>query len=229
MAKSIIGISGNELPVPRLTADRYDLAPSGISQAVREVGGIPFVIPLGEPELAADYIASIDKLILSGGQDVYPRWYGEEDQHGRPTYSIKRDYFEIALIVEALKQGKPIFAVCRGMQLLNVALGGSLYQDISNHWQDETAGTSHEVAIEAGSQLARLCGSKLKINSFHHQSIKKLGHGLQVTARDPRDGTIEAYEDPAQKLIGIQWHPEFLADSCRCNHKLFEYFVGEVR
>ncbi|KXT78136.1 gamma-glutamyl-gamma-aminobutyrate hydrolase family protein [Streptococcus sp. DD13] len=228
MAKPIIGISGNELPIPRLTAERYDLVPSGLSEGVRQSGGIPFVIPLGKPELAADYIASIDKLILSGGQDVYPKWYGEED-HGDPKhYFLERDYFEVALIVEALKQGKPIFAVCRGMQLLNVALGGSLHQDVSNHWQDEKSGTSHRIQVQTGSLLSQLCGEGIEINSFHHQSIKKLGYGLEVTARDPRDGTIEAYEDRKNRLIGIQWHPEFLIQKCPCNQKLFQFFVNEV-
>ena len=131
----------------------------------------------------------------------------------------------MALIREALKQGKPIFAVCRGMQLLNVALGGSLHQEIANHWQEDLSGTCHDVQLLPNSRVSHLFQQSRQVNSLHLQSIKELGEGLVVTAKDPRDGTIEAYEGEA--LLGLQWHPEFLLENSEANRRLFEYLVKE--
>ena len=205
---------------------KYVAVAQDLSEGVKQAGGLPIVIPIGKPELAKDYVDMVDKLILSGGQHVDPRFYGQEKEIDSDDYSLARDQFELALIKEALRQKKPIFAVCRGMQLLNVALGGSLHQSIQGHWQEDVSGTSHSLEVRPNSRVSQLFQAGTQINSLHRQSIKDLAPGLVATAHDPRDGTIEAYESQGQQsILGIQWHPEFLAKNCSHNQKLFDYLV----
>ena len=226
MAKVIVGITGNEKEMPAMSGIKYVAVAQDLSEGVKQAGGLPVVIPIGKPELAKDYVDMVDKLILSGGQHVDPRFYGQEKEIDSEDYSLARDQFELALIKEALRQKKPIFAVCRGMQLLNVALGGSLHQSIQGHWQEDVSGTSHSLEVRPNSRVSQLFQAGTQINSLHRQSIKDLAPGLVATAHDPRDGTIEAYESQGQQsILGIQWHPEFLAKNCSHNQKLFDYLV----
>ncbi|HEL2059258.1 TPA: gamma-glutamyl-gamma-aminobutyrate hydrolase family protein [Streptococcus suis] len=226
MGKVIIGISGNEQEFPTKSGRTYVTVASELADGVRQAGGVPMVIPMGTPDLAKDYINMIDKLILSGGQHVDPSLYGQERLIDSNDYLLERDEFELALIEEALCQGKPIFAVCRGMQLLNVALGGSLEQEVAHHWQDGIAGTSHRLQVKPKSRIGQLFTQGSPINSFHQQRIKELAPGLVATGLDPRDGTIEAYESRGnQALFGIQWHPEFLYNDCKQHRDLFQYLV----
>ena len=226
MAKVIVGITGNEKEMPAMSGIKYVAVAQDLSEGVKQAGGLPVVIPIGKPELAKDYVDMVDKLILSGGQHVDPRFYGQEKEIDSEDYSLARDQFELALIKEALRQKKPIFAVCRGMQLLNVALGGSLHQSIQGHWQENVSGTSHSLEVRPNSRVSQLFQAGTQINSLHRQSIKDLAPGLVATAHDPRDGTIEAYESQGQQsILGIQWHPEFLAKNCSHNQKLFDYLV----
>ncbi|HEM3621325.1 TPA: gamma-glutamyl-gamma-aminobutyrate hydrolase family protein [Streptococcus suis] len=226
MVKVIIGISGNVQEFPTKSGRTYVTVASELADGVRQAGGIPMVIPMGTPDLAKDYINMIDKLILSGGQHVDPSLYGQERLIDSNDYLLERDEFELALIEEALRQGKPIFAVCRGMQLLNVALGGSLEQEVAHHWQDGIAGTSHRLQVKPKSRIGQLFAQGSPINSFHQQRIKELAPGLVATGLDPRDGTIEAYESRGnQALFGIQWHPEFLYNDCKQHRDLFQYLV----
>ena len=226
MAKVVVGITGNEKEMPAMSGIKYVAVAQDLSEGVKQAGGLPIVIPIGNPELAKDYVDMVDKLILSGGQHVDPRFYGQEKEIDSDDYSLARDQFELALIKEALRQKKPIFAVCRGMQLLNVALGGSLHQSIQGHWQEDVSGTSHSLEIRPNSRVSQLFQAGTQINSLHRQSIKDLAPGLVATAHDPRDGTIEAYESQGQQsILGIQWHPEFLAKNCSHNQKLFDYLV----
>ncbi len=226
MTKVIVGITGNEKEMPAMSGIKYVAVAQDLSEGVKQAGGLPIVIPIGKPELAKDYVDMVDKLILSGGQHVDPRFYGQEKEIDSDDYSLARDQFELALIKEALRQKKPIFAVCRGMQLLNVALGGSLHQSIQGHWQEDVSGTSHSLEVRPNSRVSQLFQAGTQINSLHRQSIKDLAPGLVATAHDPRDGTIEAYESQGQQsILGIQWHPEFLAKNCSHNQKLFDYLV----
>ncbi|HEM2773378.1 gamma-glutamyl-gamma-aminobutyrate hydrolase family protein [Streptococcus suis] len=226
MGKVIIGISGNEQEFPTKSGRTYVTVASELADGVRQAGGVPMVIPMGTPDLAKDYINMIDKLILSGGQHVDPSLYGQERLIDSNDYLLERDEFELALIEEALWQGKPIFAVCRGMQLLNVALGGSLEQEVAHHWQEGIAGTSHRLQVKPKSRIGQLFTQGSPINSFHQQRIKELAPGLVATGLDPRDGTIEAYESRGnQALFGIQWHPEFLYNDCKQHRDLFQYLV----
>ncbi|MDQ0222677.1 gamma-glutamyl-gamma-aminobutyrate hydrolase family protein [Streptococcus moroccensis] len=225
MKPVIVGITGNEKEMPALSGITYDAVPRSLSDGVKAAGGLPIVLPIGTPDMAKAYINMIDKLLLSGGQNVDPRFYGEEKTVSSEDYSLARDEFELALIAEAIKQEKPIFAVCRGMQLVNVALGGTLNQDIADHWQDEVLGTSHEIEVAPNSKVSHLFKSGSQINSIHRQSVKQLAPALVATARDPRDGTIEAYESrQGSPIIGLQWHPEFLLDD-ESNQNLFRYLV----
>lgn len=225
MKQVIVGITGNEKEIPEMSGIRFDTVSRHLSEGVTAAGGVPVIIPVGSPALAKAYIDIIDKLILSGGQNVTPAFYGEEKTIDSDDYFLERDEFELALIKEALRQRKPIFAVCRGMQLLNVALGGTLNQNIDNHWQEDVEGTSHEVSVVPNSRVSHLVKSGAWINSFHRQSVKELAPDLVATARDTRDGTIEAYESKkGAPILGIQWHPELLLDRTE-SRNLFHYLV----
>ncbi|MWV56329.1 gamma-glutamyl-gamma-aminobutyrate hydrolase family protein [Streptococcus zhangguiae] len=229
MKKVIVGITGNEKELPPMSGLTYVAVVKDLAEGVKAAGGLPIVIPIGTPEMAKDYVQMIDKLILSGGQHVSPQFYGEEQSVNSDDYLLERDKFELALIKEALKQEKPIFAVCRGMQLLNVALGGSLKQDVKHHWQPQLEGTSHDLQVRPNSRVSQLFAEGSQINSFHHQSIKDLAPVLKVTARDPRDGTIEAVEGRGRlPILAVQWHPEFLCRDCDSNRQLFDYLVHQL-
>ncbi|MBF0779276.1 gamma-glutamyl-gamma-aminobutyrate hydrolase family protein [Streptococcus cuniculi] len=229
MKKVIVGITGNEKEMPPMSGLTYVAVARDLAESVKAAGGLPIVIPIGTPDLAKDYVDMIDKLILSGGQHVSPHFYGEKQTVDSDEYWLARDEFELALLAEALKQKKPIFAVCRGMQLLNVALGGSLEQEVRDHWQEELEGTSHGLQVRPNSRVSQLFGQGSQINSFHRQGIKRLAPDLVVTARDPRDGTIEAVEGRgSMPILGVQWHPEFLYKHCQSNQQLFDYLVHEL-
>lgn len=228
MEKVVIGISGNIKELPARSGLPYDVVSRRLSDGVKEAGGLPIIIPVGSPDLAKDYISMIDKLILSGGQNVTPKFYGESKTIDSDNYSLERDEFELALINEALKKNKPIFAVCRGMQLLNVALGGTLNQKIEHHWQEEFSGTSQKVEILPNSRISKLLSTGSWVNSFHQQSVKELAPSLIATARDPHDGTIEAYESKdGAPILGFQWHPELLLERAE-SRRIFRYLVEQL-
>ena len=228
MEKVIVGISGNIQELPARSGLEYDVVSRHLSDGVKEAGGLPIIIPVGSPDLAKSYIDMIDKLILSGGQNVTPKFYGEKQTIDSDDYSLERDEFELALIKEALKQNKPIFAVCRGMQLLNVALGGTLNQKVEHHWQKDFSGTSQEVEIVPNSRVSQLVSTGAWVNSFHQQSVKELAPSLVATARDPRDGTIEAYESKdGAPILGFQWHPELLLEKAE-SRRIFSYLVENL-
>ncbi|MGJ7438648.1 gamma-glutamyl-gamma-aminobutyrate hydrolase family protein [Streptococcus equinus] len=228
MEKVVVGISGNIKELPARSGLPYDVVSRRLSDGIKEAGGLPIIIPVGSPDLAKDYISMIDKLILSGGQNVTPKFYGESKNIDSDNYSLERDEFELALINEALKQNKPIFAVCRGMQLLNVALGGTLNQKVEHHWQEEVSGTSQKVEILPDSRVSKLLSTGSWVNSFHQQSVKELAPSLIATARDPRDGTIEAYESKdGAPILGFQWHPELLLEKAE-SRRIFSYLVEQL-
>ena len=168
----------------------------------------------------ATYVRDLDGLVLQGGADVAPESYGESPMKPEWKGDAVRDAYEIKLVKEFRKQNKPVLGLCRGLQLLNVAFGGTLLQDIQtqvpearNHrnW-DIYDQNFHEVEIEAGSQLAGLYGGKkrVKVNSVHHQGIKDLGLGMIAEAHSTDDGIIEAIRfGGPEYVVGVQWHPEF--------------------
>ena len=192
-------------------------------QAVIHVSG---EVRLLDPSMTVvDALTGIDGLLLSGGEDVAPERYGEEAQPSVTEVDPARDAFEIALITEARQRDLPIFAICRGVQILNVACGGSLVQDIPTQLSGpmdhnftvpphQSFSRAHEVWIEKDSLLAALLRERLsdtdscEVNSRHHQAVKTVAPGFKVSATAP-DGVIEAIEDPAATFcLGVQWHPE---------------------
>ena len=201
--------------------------------AVRAAGGVPVVLPpVMTEEDAAAALSSVDALILSGGEDVDPARYGEEVLFDNVEVNSARDTSDFLLAAEALRRGLPVLGICRGEQLLNVVLGGTLYQDLpsqvgEDHRQSEPDGVpTHMIYIEAGSRLQEILGAdSLMVNTFHHQAVKDPAPGIRVVARAP-DGVIEAWEwngrqsagsgtGPAglssrSTLICVQFHPELL-------------------
>ncbi len=166
---------------------------------------------------------SIGGLLFTGGEDVNPAHYGEAAHPNLKNVQDERDATEIALIAEASKRKTPILAICRGIQVLNVAMGGTLIQDIPSQCPDALEHDSpalralrtHEISIEPGSRIARaLRTDKARVNSFHHQAANRVGDGLSITARSP-DGIIEGLEtdDPDWWVLAVQWHPEEMTDS----------------
>jgi putative glutamine amidotransferase len=168
---------------------------------------------------AADYARALDGLVLQGGADVSPLTYGEEPLDRRWSGDRLRDVYEIELVHEFIDAGKPVLGICRGLQIINVAFGGSLYQDIqtqlagaARHVTGDYERNTHEVSILPGSGLARLFPGmeRARVNSIHHQSIKVLGRGLAAEALSAADGVIEAIRHRDKRYVfATQWHPEF--------------------
>lgn len=231
--RPIIGITGNQRQTSNHDIDNLDLSyvPTDFVRAVTTAGGVPLILPIGDSEMAKAYVSMVDKIILSGGQNVDPSYYGQDKQAAEDDFLLERDIFEIAVIQEALKQNKPIFAVCRGMQLLNVVLGGTLHQDIKNHWQADNYKTvTQDLMIDENSLLSQIYGSSTRVNSFHRQCIDKLAPNLKIVAYDPKDQMIEAVEstNPNHRLLAVQWHPELLQSECTTNNLLFQFVVNHL-
>lgn len=238
--KPIIGIAGYLLTRidNHLLNFEVNQSPRSVSSSIEKAGGLPIVLPLSNPIDAERYVDMIDALILTGGSDVDPLLYHEEPSLKIGKIDPDRDAFEIALIEEAWRQQKPIFAICRGLQLLNVAFGGSLYQDLEeypnlevNHvqptyWDYPT----HSIKIEEDSLIGRSLGTKAVINSYHHQAIKGLANEFEAVAWSD-DRIIEAIEskDKKQKVVAIQWHPEVLADKYADSQQLITQFIDLVK
>ncbi|HEV8051270.1 MAG TPA: gamma-glutamyl-gamma-aminobutyrate hydrolase family protein [Parachlamydiaceae bacterium] len=204
--------------------------------SITEAGGIPLILPIVLNETAIQAYASVvDGLLLTGGEDITPQLYGEEPSTKLTATAPDRDYFELGLIKAVLAQKKPILGICRGLQIINVSLGGTLHQDIASEFANtcvlhrqqslEHVGC-HSVKLSEGSILQRIFDvDSLITNSFHHQSIKTLGSGLTPTAQTS-DGIIEGVEMPQEKfIIGVQWHPECMLKSDPNTIKLFKSFI----
>src|SRR3954469_10087954 len=171
---------------------------------------LALMLPLSDR--ARDYAQALDGLVLQGGADISPLAYGEEPQKPEWAGDAVRDRFEIALVQAFTAAQKPVLGICRGAQLINVALGGTLHQDIPNHRGDQYDKHSHKVRLEPGSGLARLYGETgpREVVSIHHQAIKGLGRDLVVEARSAEDGVVEAIRSRGPAYIAaVQWHPEF--------------------
>lgn len=211
-ARPLIGISLDA----DATVARYELKRTYVD-AVLGAGGLPILVPFAAPAAADEYLALLDGLVLSGGAfDVPPALYGEEVRAVCGPVVPERSETELRLLRSALASGMPVLGVCGGMQLLNVALGGSLHQDlpadlgIRSHQQPHPRDVpSHDVEVVAGTRLAALAGAgRLRVNSTHHQAVKAVAPGLLVSARAP-DGVVEGIELPGHPFaLGIQWHPE---------------------
>jgi putative glutamine amidotransferase len=206
------------------TLDLLTIAPSYTNAIVR-CGGIPVVAALCELEDIPRLFEGMDGLILSGGRDMDPDLYGQENTDSERALR-ELDEFDMALMGEAIRQKVPILGICRGIQVANVARGGDLHQEVLAEgsvahptYPEMLAGDGprahrHEVALAAGSRLAAMYGDvdSITVNSLHHQAVGRVADGTTVTAT-ASDGTVEAIEDPAIELIAVQWHPEQLPAS----------------
>jgi len=241
MARPVIGVATQtieavpgELPPCWIMGQRY-------VHALRHAGAVPWLIPLlpDDLETLREIYSRLDGVFLTGGVDVDPKNYGEQTAEYCGKTDPARDAVEIQLIRWAKEDKKPLFAVCRGIQIVNVALGGSLYQDVTKqvptalrHDYFPTADQpardylAHAIDITNSSRLAELLGGTwVKVNSMHHQAIKQLASGLIATARAP-DGIIEGVESSnGQYLVAVQWHPEELEDRDAGMRRLFTSFV----
>lgn len=194
--------------------------------AVNGTGGIADAKYL--PRVADNY----DGLILCGGNDINPKYYGE-DINGSVDIDYERDKVELELLKAFVKAGKPVMGICRGFQLINVYFGGTLYQDIENAKQHSSYADFdliHGVTAVKDSILHKLYGENFVVNSYHHQAIKKLGDNLKVTLTSADKTVIEGFEHNSLPIFGVQWHPERMCFSKRRNDTvdgatIFEYFV----
>jgi putative glutamine amidotransferase len=213
--------------------------------AVYQSGGLPLILPSTDRyNVYGEYLDGLDGLLLSGGQDIMPSAYGQESRAGfELTWQMEpeRDGFEMAMTREALERGLPVFGVCRGEQLLAVARGGSLYQDVAlapeganpriRHYQvSPWDRPSHAVNVVANSLLHRILGKeRIAVNSLHHQAVCELGEGLQATAY-AGDGIIEAVESAEHRFVlGVQWHPERMYQTDPDSRAIFTAFIDACR
>ena len=231
--RPLIGITGN-------FGERGSELAEGYYASVEAAGGVPLVIPPGlSPEALCALLGRIDGVLLSGGADVNPLFVGEEPIPQLGGINPRRDAMELLLVRLAYDRQIPLFGICRGIQVLAMALGGNIHQDLGaclpdvkliKHSQNLERGVaSHKVEAEEGSLMHRLLGKEIFVNSFHHQAVNEPGPRLRVTARSA-DGVVEAVESTEKKSIyGVQWHPEcFLPAGNECMMPLFRHFVGEA-
>ncbi|HLB94941.1 MAG TPA: gamma-glutamyl-gamma-aminobutyrate hydrolase family protein [Nitrospiria bacterium] len=208
-------------------------------RAIRDMGGIPFILPITEdPAFQAELLDRLDGVLITGsGPDLDPRLYGEKKRAKFKIMSPERARFEIALARRAIREDRPVLGICGGLQLLNVALGGSLIQDIATQiegalsHQQETEATRpwHRVKISPGTKLYQILGRKaIRVNSSHHQAPQRVAKGLIINAV-ASDGIIEGLEDPESRFVlGVQWHPEFLYRKDEASRRLFRSFLNEA-
>lgn len=237
MAKPIIGI-----PAARqLVGDSYkNTVNQGEVAAITKAGGVPVLIPTREPELAADYSKLFDGLLLPGGPDVAPRFFGEEPLPEMDEADDRLDATEIELIKLAVAAGKPMLGICRGAQVVNIALGGDIYQDIAKQIDHQTYQHhqkapynqgSHYVDIAEASMLQTIFQGQqhVLVNSYHHQAVRKLAPQLKLTAK-AGDGVAEAVESKDSNLIlAVQWHPELMYKENAAEYAIFEDFIKRVK
>ncbi len=207
--------------------------PSAYVDAVRAGGGLPVLLTPGE-ERPAELLESLDALVFSGGGDLDPAHFGGDDHPDSYFICEERDAFELQLMRAALERETPILAICRGSQVLNVALGGSLHSHLEDvvgdailHRESQTCHSYHPVKLDPESRLAALLGAAelAEVASWHHQAVDRLGAGLRAVAWAP-DGTVEALElSEAPRLLAVQWHPELQIELGSPQRMLFEAIV----
>lgn len=228
-----IGITGAQMWLPNGT-ERIYLSRDYVD-SIEKAGGIPFILPiLTASQLIPEWVASVDGILFSGGEDINPLYFGEEPDPLLGEIHDPRDRFELLLFQEAVKQKKPIFGICRGAQLIAVAMGGSLWQELSrsaenclkHSQQADRHVATHHIDILAGSRLDAIFGKKAKVNSYHHQSVKEAGGNGIITAT-AADGIIEAIDWSTHDHYchAVQWHPEGMTRSDDKMLGLFREFV----
>lgn len=234
----LIGITCGTSALDAHARSAQDRLNQSYSIAVARAGAVPVIVPTAYPgDDPVTLLDRLDGLVLSGGYDCAPCLYGEETLNDTVEIDERRDECELPLIRAAVERGVPTLAICRGIQSLNVALGGTLYQDLPTqqpsdirHRQTEDRDvTTHSIDVRPESRLASiLCGTTMDVNSFHHQAVRTLGAGLRVTACAP-DGIVEAVEGIGDAfLVAVQFHPEDLVFRSRGAQLLFDALAHEA-
>ena len=233
MKRPIIGISAVTSSDEKAYTQR-----AAYAQAIWGAGGDAIFLPCNpDKSNVGQIVGMLDGLLAPGGRDIDPMFYGEERIEECGKVILFEDEYDMVLVKEAVKQGKPVMGICRGMQLINVLYGGSLYQDIPTQYSDEITHTRkesteenfHTVNIEKESYLAKVLGETedVKVNTSHHQAVKDVAKVFKVTAK-ALDGTIEAMENIDASILCVQWHPERLQD-IEIYQKLMKDFVNRCR
>ena len=233
---SLLASCGKQAPLVGISSGRSAAGLSTLSpnypNAILRAGGVPVIFPTIDTEEAAEaLVASVDAVVFSGGPDIDPSYYGETFWNETVQVDTLRDVSDLLLMKAALASGKPILGICRGEQLLNVVLGGSLIQDIPTQVDTvvkHSGGALHRIGVEKGSVLYKLFGEdSLTVNSSHHQAVNRVAPGVRVTAHAP-DGIVEAYEY-GDRLIAVQFHPEGMVRTDESWLALFRHFLSMVR
>lgn len=219
-----------------IVGKRASAIPASYINGLVHAGAVPLIIPITSDQKTINALMDMAHgLLLIGGPDIAPFHFGQTDQPELRHVTPARDAVELLLTKRALADKTPIFAICRGIQVLNVAAGGSLFQDIAtqrpnaqkhDHYPDhEPSHLAHPIQIERGSRIAAICGqTRITVNSLHHQAIDRLGAGLSVVARSS-DGIIEAIESNDDRwVVGVQWHPEWMLEDREDMPALFRAF-----
>jgi putative glutamine amidotransferase len=215
----VVGVTGFHDEVVLHAGGQYPsvMCETAYTDALRAHGALAVVLP-ANPGYVAATVEVVDALLLTGGPDISPARYGQPRDPRSHQADDLRDEFELALIGAAHAAGLPILGVCRGMQMINIAFGGTLAQHVEDHLlTDGAADSIQPITVEPGSRLhAALPDHALAVNSLHHQAVATLGEDLTVTAR-ALDGTVEALEHLSAPILGVQWHPEKLTDDTTQN------------
>jgi len=244
MKKPIIGITGSlglgiySLQQEHMPAQQHRLSDSYI-QAILRAGGIPVILPsLMEEEAMKAMVDALDGVLLSGGGDVDSRLYGKRATGRLGTVSPLRDTAELAVAKYVIREtNKPLLGICRGVQVMNVAMGGTLHIDLPEDGKlchsltmYPRDLTSHEVELAAGSRIQKLSGGdRIRVNSFHHEAVETVAEGFKATAWSVPDRVVEAIELPGDRfVVGVQWHPEELT-AMEEARGLFRGFVEAAR
>ena len=242
MRKPVIGITCNFMPdIPDTVragiaapGQTWELIAEDYVQAVEKADGIPVLLPVhAHFEKNVEALDRLDGVLISGGNDVSPRLYGERFDSNCGLLDAERDAYEIELTRRAVTEGIPCLGICRGVQIMNVAHGGTLYQDLPSAgfpahsiWSGDRNNGTHLVAFPEGSPLHEIfrCG-EMWVNSFHHQAVKKIGEGLRLAAVSTGDDVIEGLYRPDRPFVlAVQWHPEMMP-KCEVQAKIFRAFV----
>jgi putative glutamine amidotransferase len=209
----------------------------GYVEAITKAGGMPILLPGNDIQEIPSILDMVDGIMLIGGQDVDPYLYGEAPHMKIGSVNPRRDEFELELCRRALDRNVRILGICRGIQILNVAAGGTLYQDISSQWEKgepinhNQKGPkwfgSHMVEVVPDSRLYKILGEKnIRVNSFHHQAVKDIPKGFRVVASSS-DGVIEAIEGTYDTFVlGVQWHPERMTKDYIIMQRIFDHFAS---
>ena len=242
MKKPLIGITANTLVEGvKETGRRGDIenaVPQAYIDAIEDAGGLPLIVPLiSNSSTIGQILDSLDGLLLTGGGDIDPGLYKEEPHRGLKVVDVGKDALEKALIARALSKDYPMLGICRGMQMINVVAGGTLIQDIPSataskiqHLQRATSPVpTHRIRVKKGSHLEKILGkTDLRVNSYHHQAVKKIAPGFEITAK-ASDGIVEGIESRKHRFVlGVQFHPEMMFRDFPVFQKIFQRLVDEA-